>query len=58
MRRIDKVKDKRIRNVKSMQILDKKRIKIEFNNGGHIILTAMTEEFGYDEGIYIEKDTE
>jgi len=57
MRRLDEVKDKRIRNVKEIKILDKKRIQIIFNNNEEIILCATSEDYGYDAGIYFEKDS-
>lgn len=57
MRRIDEVKNKKIKDVKHVKILDKKRIKITFNNDQYIIITAYSEDYGYDPGMYIEKDT-
>lgn len=56
MRRIDEVKNKKMKNVKCINILDKKRIQIIFNNGQEITLVAQSEDYGYDQGIYIEKD--
>lgn len=56
MRRIDEVKSKKMRNVKMVEVIDKKRIKVIFNNNQEIILKAEAEEFGYDSAIYIEED--
>ena len=56
MRRIDKVKNRKMKNVKRVEILDKKRIKISFHNNDEIVLMANVEDYGYDVGIYIEKD--
>lgn len=57
MRRIDEVKNKKIKNVKYVEVLDKKRIKIVFLNNQEIILVSKPEDYGYDTGIYLEKDT-
>ena len=57
MRRIDNVKNKKMKNIKYAQVIDKKRLKIVFDNGAEIILKAECEDYGYDSGIYIEKDT-
>lgn len=56
MRRIDTVKNKKMKNVKHVQVLDKKRIKIVFNNGEEIVVKALGEDYGSDCGIYIEQD--
>lgn len=56
MRRIDNVKNKKMKNIKSILILDKKRIKITFNNNQEIILCSSVEDYGYDSAIYIEQD--
>ena len=56
MRRIDNVKNKKMKNIKSILILDKKRIKITFNNNQEIILRSSPEDYGYDSAIYIEQD--
>lgn len=56
MRRIDQVKNKKMKNVQSVEILDKKRIKIVFKNNQEIILISNSEDYGYDSGIYFEKD--
>ena len=56
MRRIDEVKNKKMKNIKSILILDKKRIKITFNNNQEIVLCSEVEDYGYDSAIYMEKD--
>jgi hypothetical protein len=56
LRRIDNVKNKKMKNIKSILILDKKRIKITFNNNQEIILRSSVEDYGYDSAIYIEQD--
>lgn len=56
MRRIDEVKNKKMKNVKYIKVVDKKRMQVVFNNGMEIILKAQSEDYGYDSGIYIEKD--
>lgn len=56
MRRIDEVKSKKMKNVKYIEIIDKKRLKIIFNNNQEIIVKAVCEDYGYDSGIYLEKD--
>lgn len=58
MRRIDDVKDKRIRNVRQVRVLDSKRIEMEFNDGKTMILVAESEEYGYNAGMYIEKEAD
>ncbi len=45
-----------MKNVKEIQILDKKRLLIKFKNDDEIVLRAVTEDFGYDQSICIEKD--
>jgi len=40
MRRIDMVKNKKMKNIKHAEILDKKRIKIVFQNNEEIVLEA------------------
>ena len=57
MRRIDQVKNRKMKNVKNVEVLDKKRIRITFNNDAQIVLKAESEDYGYDSGIYIEQDT-
>lgn len=56
MRRIDKVKSKKMKNVKYIEVVDKKRLKIVFNNNQEIIVKAVCEDYGYDSSIYLEKD--
>lgn len=56
MRRIDMVKNKKMKNIKHAEILDKKRIKIVFQNNEEIVLSARIEGYAEDSGIYIEKD--
>lgn len=58
MRRIDEVKNKKMKNVKFVEVVDKKRIRIVFTNNQEIILKAECEDYGYDTGIYIEKDNQ
>lgn len=55
-RRIDEVKNKKMKNIKFAEIIDKKRIKVVFNNNQEITLKAECEDYGYDSGIYIIKD--
>ncbi|MEO2202245.1 hypothetical protein ABGV42_00625 [Paenibacillus pabuli] len=45
-----------MRNVKMVEVIDKKRIKVIFNNNQEIVLKAEPEDFGYDSAIYIEED--
>lgn len=56
MRRIDQVKDKKMKNIKFAEVVDKKRIRIVFNNNQEIIIHAVVEDYGYDSGIYIEEE--
>jgi hypothetical protein len=56
MRRIDEVKRKKMKNVRFIEIIDKKRMRIVFANDSEITLKVFTEYYGYDCGIYIEKD--
>ena len=56
MRRFDEVKNKKMKNIKSILILDKKRIKITFNNNQEIVLCSECEDYGYDSSIYMEKE--
>lgn len=56
MRRIDEVKSKKIKNVKLVEFLSKRRIRIVFSNGQEIILLARPMEWGYEVGIFIEKE--
>lgn len=56
MRRIDEVKNKKMKNIKLIEVVDKKRIRIIFINNQEIVLKASCEDYGYDSGIYIEKD--
>lgn len=58
MRRIDEVKNKKIKNVKYVKILNKNRIKIVFPNNKSIIVKGVTEDYGYDVGIYIEEEAD
>ena len=57
MRRIDEIKNKKMKNIKHVQVIDKKRLKIVFNSGVSIVVAAQSEDYGYDSGIYIEQDT-
>lgn len=54
--RIDEVKDKRIRNIDTMTIIDKQNIEIIFKNGETITLSPRVEEFGYDSSIVIKSE--
>ncbi|MFJ8247391.1 hypothetical protein [Peribacillus asahii] len=56
MRRIDMVKNMKMKNVKYITILDKKRLKIVFKNNEEIVILARGEDYGTDCGIYIEQD--
>jgi len=56
VRRIDQAKNKKMKGIREAEILDKKRILIKFQNGHEIILKAITEDYGYDTGIYFEID--
>lgn len=58
MRRIDDAKNKKMKNVKEVVVLDKKRIQIIFHNNQSITLISRCEDYGYDSGIYIEKENE
>ena len=58
MRRIDDVKNRKMKNVKSVEVLDKKRVLIKFHNNHEIILKACCEDYGYDSGIYIEEEND
>lgn len=57
MRRIDQIKNKKMKNVKYVKVIDKKRLEIMFITGVKIIVKAEPEDYGYDSGIYIEEDT-
>jgi hypothetical protein len=46
-----------MKNIKFAEVIDKMRLRIVFNNNAEIILKAEAEDYGYDSGIYIEKDT-
>ncbi len=50
------VKNKKMKNIKHAEVLDKKRIKIVFQNNEEIILEAKIEGYAEDSGIYIAKD--
>lgn len=56
MRRIDDVKSKKMKNIKEINILDKKRIQVIFNNNHEIVLLARAEYYGDDSGMYFEKE--
>jgi hypothetical protein len=57
MRRIDKVKNKKMKNVETVEVVDKKRLRITFKNGQEIVVISCPEDYGYDSGIYIELDS-
>jgi hypothetical protein len=57
MRRIDEARNKTISSAKSIKILGKDRLQVNLGNGQHIILCAKPMNYGYEAGIYIEKDT-
>jgi len=56
MRRIDEVRNRKMRDIQFAQILDKKRIRFVFTNGQEITVCAYPEDYGGDTAIYIEKD--
>lgn len=56
MRRVDAVKSKKMKNVKFIEVLDKKRLRVVFRNGDEIVVAAHSTDFGYDSAIYIEED--
>jgi hypothetical protein len=56
LRRIDEVKNKKMKNIKFVEVLDKKSVRIVFNNNDEIVLKACAEDYGYDSGMYIEQD--
>lgn len=58
MRRIDEVKNKKMKNIKLVEIIDKKRIKITFHNSQELTFISDIEDYGYDSGIYIEIDNQ
>lgn len=45
-----------MKNVKLVEIVDKKRLRIVFKNNAEVILKACAEDYGYDSGLYFEKD--
>lgn len=51
MRRIDEVKSKKMRNVKTVEVVDQKRLKITFHNGDWVIIMADGES-----SLYFEKE--
>ncbi len=51
--RIDKVKDKRLRNIDSVTILSKDCIEIVFHNGETIHIKPEVEDYGYDASLMI-----
>ncbi|MOA06867.1 hypothetical protein D3C78_1265340 [compost metagenome] len=57
LRRIDEVKTKKMKNVKLVEVLDKQRLRVTFNNGAFIVLKACVEDYGDSAGVYLEKDT-
>lgn len=52
--RIDKVKDKRLRNIDTATILSKECIEIVFLNGDVIHIKPQIEDYGYDAILTIE----
>lgn len=56
LRRVDQVKNKKMKNVKFIEILDKKRLRVVFHNNLEIVLLSQAEDYGDDSGIYIEKE--
>ncbi|MED1125462.1 hypothetical protein [Bacillus atrophaeus] len=56
MRRVDAVKNKKMKNIKFIEIIDKKRLRIAFRNDEEIVVAAHATDFGYDSAIYIEED--
>lgn len=55
-RRIDEVKNRVMKNVEKVEILDKATIKIYFKNGQDIELSSHVLDWGYDSCIVISKD--
>lgn len=56
MRRIDQVKNKKMKNIKFIEVVDKKRLKVVFHNNQEIVLLSQSEDYGYDSGLYIEQE--
>ena len=56
MRRIDEVKNKKMKGVKMIKVLNEKSIQIYFNNGEDIILEAASTDYGYSAEMRIAKD--
>lgn len=56
MRQINDVKNKTMKDVLKVKILNGKSIQIFFKNGQDIILESKPLDYGYDSGIFIIKD--
>jgi len=56
MRQINEVKNKTMKGVSKVKVLDGKSIQIYFKNGEDIILESKPLDYGYDSGIFITKD--
>ncbi|MCY8228768.1 hypothetical protein MOC30_14355 [Bacillus spizizenii] len=56
MRRVDAVKNKKMKNVKFIEVLDKKRLRVVFKNDEEIVVVAHATDYGYDSAIYVEED--
>ncbi|MED3440287.1 hypothetical protein P4393_12550 [Bacillus subtilis] len=57
MRRVDTVKNKKMKNVKFIEVLDKKRLRVVFRSNEEIVVAAHATDYGYDSAIYIEEDS-
>lgn len=55
-RRIDEVKNRTMKNVDKVEILDKATLRIYFKNGQSIELSSQVLDWGYDSCIVISKD--
>lgn len=55
-RRIDEVKNRTMKNIEKVKILDKATIRIYFKNGQNIELSSQVLDWGDDSCIIISKD--
>lgn len=54
-RKISDFKNKKIKNVKCVRVVDSKTLNIELESGYVIKLRSTPTDYGYDSYIYIEK---
>lgn len=57
MRRIDTVKNRKMKNIKHVEILHKDLLRVVFKNNCAIDLKVRLEDYGEDAGIYIMDET-